>query len=77
MATAQRRRRDQIAFNPALAAATDAVAQTTATAADVNREEEVAQRAYELYEQRGGEPGHAWDDWFQAERELRARPRED
>lgn len=27
-------------------------------------------RAHELYEQRGGEPGHDWDDWLQAEREC-------
>jgi hypothetical protein len=30
----------------------------------------VARRAYELYEHRGGEHGHDWDDWFQAEREI-------
>lgn len=34
-------------------------------------EETVRERAYELYEQRGGEPGHDWDDWLQAERELK------
>lgn len=32
----------------------------------------IAQRAYELYEQRRGD-GHDWDDWLQAERELRSR----
>lgn len=76
MTTQQRRRRDQAAFNPALVA-TDAIAQTTAPSSGDDREEEIAMRAYELYEQRGGEDGHAWDDWFQAERELRRRPRED
>lgn len=35
----------------------------------------VRARAHELYEQRGGEHEHAWDDWLQAEREL--RPEED
>ena len=34
--------------------------------------EDVERRAYELYEARGGEPGHDWDDWLQAERELAA-----
>ena len=29
-------------------------------------------RAYELYEARGGAPGHALDDWLAAERQLRA-----
>lgn len=35
-------------------------------------ENTVARRAYELYEQRGGEHGRDWDDWFQAEQEARA-----
>jgi hypothetical protein len=33
--------------------------------------DEVARRAYEFYEHRGGEHGHDRDDWFQAEREVR------
>jgi Protein of unknown function (DUF2934) len=33
--------------------------------------DEIARRAYQLYEERGGEHGRDWDDWFQAERELR------
>jgi hypothetical protein len=32
--------------------------------------EDVERRAYDLYEQRGREDGHDWDDWFQAEREV-------
>ncbi len=32
----------------------------------------IAQRAYELYAARGYEPGHDFDDWLQAEAELRA-----
>ena len=31
---------------------------------------DIARRAYELYEGRGGEHGHDLDDWLQAEREL-------
>jgi len=34
------------------------------------RHEDVARRAYELYEQRGREEGRDWDDWLQAEREM-------
>ena len=34
-------------------------------------EERIRNRAYELYEQRGGEEGHDVDDWLQAEHELR------
>jgi hypothetical protein len=33
--------------------------------------DEIAQKAYELFLRRGGEPGHEQDDWFQAERDLR------
>jgi Protein of unknown function (DUF2934) len=32
--------------------------------------EDIAQRAYALYEAREREDGHALDDWLQAEREL-------
>jgi HSP20 family molecular chaperone IbpA len=30
----------------------------------------IARRAFELFEKRGGELGHDWEDWFQAETEL-------
>jgi hypothetical protein len=33
--------------------------------------EDIARRAYQLYEERDGGHGHDQDDWFQAERELR------
>lgn len=32
----------------------------------------IARRAFEIYEQRGGEHGHDWADWLQAEREVLA-----
>jgi len=32
--------------------------------------ERISLRAYELYEQRGRQDGHALDDWLQAEAEL-------
>lgn len=76
MATPQRRSRDHKAFNPTLASA-DGVAPASAALSPAPNEADIASRAYELYEQRGGEHGHAWDDWFQAERELRGRLRED
>jgi hypothetical protein len=34
---------------------------------------EIARRAYELFEARGGLHGHDVDDWLQAEREVRSR----
>lgn len=33
--------------------------------------DDVARRAFELYEARGGESGAELDDWLRAERELR------
>jgi hypothetical protein len=35
------------------------------------REEEIRRRAYEIYLERGEQPGRELDDWFQAERELK------
>ena len=34
-------------------------------------QDEIARRAYELYEERGGEPGHDMDDWLRAEHDVR------
>jgi hypothetical protein len=34
-------------------------------------EQQIQQRAYDLYEQRGRTDGHELDDWLQAEREIR------
>ena len=35
-------------------------------------DDDVRRRAYELYEERGGEQGHDWDDWLRAEQEIRS-----
>lgn len=32
----------------------------------------VEKKAYELYEGRGCQPGHDWDDWFAAEKIVEA-----
>ena len=32
---------------------------------------EIEHRAYELYLSRGSDPGHDFDDWLRAERELK------
>ena len=34
------------------------------------REQEIKRRAYEIYIERGEEPGRDLEDWLQAEREL-------
>ncbi len=44
---------------------------TTAAVAEPS-DQEIAVRAHQLYEQRGGDAGHELDDWLQAERELKA-----
>jgi hypothetical protein len=59
MAKSQRRRTDNLVTMPSgnqLVGTTD---------------DDIARRAYELYEERGGEHGHDVDDWLRAERELR------
>ena len=37
---------------------------------NVSLEEQIAQRAHELWQQRGREPGSDLSDWFQAEQEV-------
>jgi hypothetical protein len=37
-------------------------------------ESEIAQRAYEIFQSRGGQDGSALDDWLQAEAELTEGP---
>ena len=37
-------------------------------------EEQVRARAYQIFKERGGEPGHDMDDWLQAEYELLQLP---
>ena len=40
---------------------------------DVQRRKEIEELAYELYQKRGKEPGHALEDWLEAEKRLRYR----
>ena len=37
---------------------------------NLSREEQIAERAHELWQQRNGEHGNDLADWFQAEREI-------
>jgi hypothetical protein len=39
----------------------------------INLEEEIRARAYQLYQERGCQPGHENEDWLIAEREIRSR----
>ena len=42
-----------------------------ASAGNWARDEEIRRRAYEIYLERGEQPGHDMDDWLQVERELK------
>jgi hypothetical protein len=42
-----------------------------------SRMNRIAARAHAIYEARGGEHGHALDDWLQAEREIDAEIQEE
>ena len=44
---------------------------TVAVKEDADVEEKIRQRAYELFESRGGAEGHELQDWLQAEEEIR------
>lgn len=37
---------------------------------DPSLQDQIRFRAHELYQQRGGEEGHATEDWLQAEEEI-------
>jgi hypothetical protein len=77
MSTPRRRRRDrerlpEIVGTPATVPnATGDIRNAVEHLAIEPTREDIARRAYQLFEDRGGEHGHDWDDWLQAERELR------
>ena len=52
-------------------------AQTAASRAGFSEEEldQIRRRAYEFYQQRGGQDGSDQDDWYRAEQEIRNRRR--
>jgi len=53
---------------------TETVRMSTAESPDGNSAyEEIRGRAYEIYLERGGQPGGEMDDWMQAEHELEGR----
>ncbi len=49
--------------------------QTTRVPEPQNVEEQIRQRAYELYEERGREDGRDQEDWFRAEGEVTRKSR--
>ena len=49
----------------------------TQTPTELQQQEQVRRRAYEIYQQRGTTSGSEVDDWLQAEAELRTGERSD
>jgi len=49
------------------------VTETRKVLVPINLEEEIRQRAYEIYAGRGYTPGNEQEDWITAEREVRSR----
>ena len=72
----QRKRRDtrdrEVGMVTSLPTATGVISSCGEMASEPTHDE-IARRAYQLYEERGGADGREWDDWLRAERELRAR----
>jgi len=46
------------------------VQQSASPSSPESRMDRISQRAYEIYQRRGGQGGHEMDDWLQAEREI-------
>jgi Protein of unknown function (DUF2934) len=44
------------------------------TTSTVDIDERIRQRAFELFQLRGCQNGHDFDDWMQAEAEVRGKP---
>jgi hypothetical protein len=51
-------------------AASETAVEETEGLVHLTHEQQVRNRAYEIYLQRGGQPGYELEDWLQAEREL-------
>lgn len=45
-------------------------ASVTSDQQDLELEDQIRQRAYELYEARGREDGHELEDWYRAKKEI-------
>ena len=75
MSTPRRRRKDQEPLTrnigtPATVPSATGDIQNAVGLAIEPPHEDIARRAHQLYEERGGEHGPDCQDWFQAEREL-------
>ncbi len=79
MSTPRRRRKDHETLNPVVGTlatvpiATGEVPNPVTSLEATPTHDEIARRAHQLYEARGGAHGRDVEDWRQAERELRQR----
>lgn len=71
MATAKRPRASKSKRKTTQPTQTAQVAKVTAQAVDI--QDAIRARAYKLYEERGYEHGHDFEDWLRAEHEVRTR----
>ena len=69
---ARRRETDSVLEQPTeeQAGSTAPSTQSSATPQSEPTTQQIAQRAYEIYQARGGTEGQDMEDWLQAEREL-------
>lgn len=77
--TAKKQAKQPIPINTATSAASGGVnpSNTPASQAYPGIEEEIRQRAYELYEERGRQEGFHQEDWTRAETEILAKRRKE
>ncbi len=54
-------------------AASESPASPQPTLVSPSQDEQIRQRAYEIYQQRGGSGGTAEEDWLRAEMEIRGK----
>jgi hypothetical protein len=71
--TPRKRKTAAIESAPLRPATLQAASNVVAKKSDVNLDEEIRRRAYELYLQRNGAAGDPNRDWFIAEREILSR----
>jgi hypothetical protein len=70
MATAKRTRTKKPAETKAETPSKPASSVTTVTTRTVDLQDAIRHRAYEYYQQRGGQHGSDFEDWVRAEREV-------
>jgi hypothetical protein len=63
----------QLETKPKARKSTKALPEVRKNVVPINLDEEIRRRAYELWEQRGYEPGHENEHWLNAEQEILSR----